>query len=215
MKKLYFLNLFLFILIGVFSCSTKKDTPEPENPIDTISFTKSETDTIMALPDTCKMRILTVFNYNDSLILRKTSHYVRPDSNNVVLQRLIKRMYKTVTDPTNLGVGIAAPQLGILRNIIWVQRLDKTGKPFEVYLNPRIVLYSNKIINFPGDGCLSIPGVTGTSKRYTSVVVEYDCLDGSHHTEIVEGYAGSNYTAVIFQHEIDHLWGVLFIDRLA
>ncbi len=214
MKNLFILNFALFVLLGVFSCSNKKDTIETTIPIDTISFTTAETDTIMQQADTSKMRLLTIFDYNDSLSLRRVSHYVLPDSNNLVLQRLIKRMYKTVTDPANPGVGIAAPQVGINRNIIWVQRLDKTGKPFEVYLNPRILLYSNKQINFPGDGCLSIPGINGTSKRYSSVVVEYDLLDGSHHIEIVEGYSGSSFTAVICQHEIDHLWGTLFIDRL-
>jgi len=91
--------------------------------------------------------------------------------------------------------------------------MDKTGKPFECYLNIKIDLYSDKMIIFNGDGCLSIPGVTGNTHRYTSVMIEYDRLDGTHNKEIVEGYSSSNFTAVIFQHEIDHLHGILFIDR--
>ena len=65
-----------------------------------------------------------------------------------------------------------------------------------------------------GDGCLSIPGQSGNSSRFSAVVVEYDLLDGSHHEELIEGYGGSNFTAIIFQHEIDHINGILYIDRL-
>ncbi|NVO02356.1 MAG: peptide deformylase [Bacteroidetes bacterium] len=165
--------------------------------------------------DTSKMRLLTIFNYSDSLKLRKKCTDVKPDTNDIALMRLIDRMLVTVKDPANAGVGIAAPQVGINRNIIWVQRRDKVGYPFEVFLNVKIVLYSNKKINFAGDGCLSIPGIHGTSSRYTAVAIEYDKIDGTHHQELVEGYAAStNFAAIIFQHEIDHLNGILFIDRL-
>jgi peptide deformylase len=75
-------------------------------------------------------------------------------------------------------------------------------------------LYSSKHINFAGDGCLSIPGQYGTTKRVKAVTVEYDKIDGSHHQELVKGYSPSSFTAIIFQHEIDHLNGILFIDRL-
>ncbi len=179
---------------------------------DPLAFTGLEIDTIMAKPDDVAMRILLTTNYQDSLILRKQSIDVRPDSNDIVLKTLIKRMKKAL-DQTS-GVGIAAPQVGINRNVIWVKRLDRPGQPFEVYLNPKIVMTSQNTVLFNGDGCLSVPGITGRTRRYSAIGIEYDLLDGTHKTEVVQGTTVSNFTSVIFQHEIDHLNGILFIDRI-
>ena len=134
---------------------------------------------------------------------------IKPDPNNKDLDLFIKRLYRTVTDSASLGVGIAAPQVGILRNIIWVQRFDKPNLPFEVYLNPKIIQYTERKQPCP-EGCLSIPNkrATTTNRAY-AILLEYDTQEGEHRTEMVEGF-----TAVIFQHEIDHLNGILFIDHL-
>jgi peptide deformylase len=177
---------------------------------DPLAFTGQEIDSIMA--DTVAMRIYLTTNYQDSLVLRKTSIDVRPDASNPVLIRAISRLRKSLAASPG-GVGIAAPQIGINRNIILVKRQDKIGTPIEVYLNPKIVMTSDSIINFAGDGCLSMPGIYKTTRRYTAVGLEYDLLDGTHKYEVVFGYAGTKFTAVIFQHEIDHLNGILFIDR--
>jgi peptide deformylase len=212
MKKLAFLLIFSSLLFSIIACKKETQLEYTGDYVDPLALTDQEKSLIMAGDDTVEMTVMLITNYSDSLILRKQSINVTPDTNDVELMRLINRMYKTVL--VENGVGIAAPQVGINRRIIWVQRLDKTGKPWEVYLNPRIVLYSSKAVNFAGDGCLSIPGVTGTSHRFSSVVVEYDLPNGTHKTEIVEGYSQSQFAAIIFQHEIDHLNGVLFIDRL-
>lgn len=124
------------------------------------------------------------------------------------LETLINRMYLAVTHPTDGGVGIAAPQVGINRNIIWVQRFDKAGEPFEVYLNPKIV-WSSKLMRKGAEGCLSIPDERGDVFRHYTIEIEYQDRKGKKHSEKVEGF-----TAVIFQHEIDHLNGILFTDRL-
>ncbi len=183
--------------------------------IDPLAFTGQEVDTIMNGPDSVAMRILLTTNYQDSLILRKTSIDVHPDSNDIVLVTLIKRM-RVALASSGGGVGIAAPQVGINRNIVWVQRMDKTGKPFEVYLNPKIVMNSTNTVLFNGDGCLSVPvPASGRTLRWAAVGIEYDLLDGTHHSEVVQGTAYTNFTAVIFQHEIDHLNGILFFDRIA
>jgi len=108
-----------------------------------------------------------------------------------------------------MGVGIAAPQVGILKDMIWVQRFDKEGFPFEVYINPVIRQYSTKKQDCR-EGCLSIPDRSDTTKtRAYAILLEYDRLSGDHITEMVE-----DFTAVIFQHEIDHLHGVLYLDHL-
>lgn len=214
MKARHIFYLTPLMLLGISGYYCKKDVLTlPPAPIDTLALTQIEQDSILNGGNTDVMRILTIFNYDDSLVIRKQSREVRPDVKDTVLYRLIRRMYYTLKAATG-GVGIAAPQVGINRDIIWVKRLDKTGQPFEYYLNPKIVLYSSQPIVFIDDGCLSIPGQWGDSHRFSFVVVEYDLLDGSHHEELIEGYSGSNFTSIIFQHEIDHLNGILFIDRL-
>jgi peptide deformylase len=108
-----------------------------------------------------------------------------------------------------------------------VQRLDKEGEPFEVYPNVRIVWASDSLAAGP-EGCLSVPDRRGDVLRSQEIVIEYADLtvtELSRHENRLKsrGCAKpvpmvrdtvSGFTAVIFQHEIDHLDGVLYIDRL-
>ena len=155
------------------------------------------------------MRVFKINNPADSILLRQKSTDVIVNPNNPVLQTFVKRLYQTVRDSMSMGVGIAAPQVGVLKNIIWIQRFDKPNFPFEVYLNPKIVQYS-KLTQECREGCLSIPNRSDTlNYRSYAILIEYDKMDNSHHVEMVE-----DFTAVIFQHEIDHLDGILYIDHL-
>jgi peptide deformylase len=116
------------------------------------------------------------------------------------------------------GIGIAAPQVGINRNIVWIQRQDKgtiVNRPWECYLNPRITGYS-PIYNLRSDGCLSVSptcednfSISGNSWRASWVDVEYYLPDGTFVQERIT----HALTAHIFQHEIDHLNGIMFFDR--
>ena len=163
----------------------------------------------MAADTSTAMRLFLITSRTDSLLLRTPSQSIKPKAKDPILQQFAKRLYKTVTSPANLGVGIAAPQVGILKKMIWVQRFDKENFPFELYLNPTILQYTDKKQPCP-EGCLSIPGrMDTTQNRAYAIMLEYDRLDGSHHTEMVE-----DFTAVIFQHEIDHLNGIMYIDHL-
>lgn len=152
------------------------------------------------------MRVLQVTDAADLKVLKAVSADV--DLKDKDLQLLIDRMYTTVRDSANAGVGIAAPQVGINKNIIWVQRFDKPGEPFEAYLNPKIKWKSN-LMRKGGEGCLSIPDQRGDVMRHYTIEIVYFDRYGERHEEKVEGF-----TAVIFQHEIDHLMGILFTDRL-
>lgn len=173
------------------------------------SFSVEQSKMIMSSDSLTPMRVFKITNKRDSLLLRTKSQDVKVNPNDVVLQRFVKRLYATVRDSMSLGVGIAAPQVGILKNIIWVQRFDKENFPFEVYLNPVIKTYSDKKQTFR-EGCLSIPDRTDTlNTRAFSIVIEYDTMKAEHKTETVEGF-----TSVIFQHEIDHLNGILYLDHL-
>lgn len=155
------------------------------------------------------MRVFKINNKKDSILLRTKSEDITVDAKDPVLKRFVERLYSTVRDSMSLGAGIAAPQVGILKNIIWVQRFDKENLPFEVYLNPKITTYS-KMKQDCLEGCLSIPNRrdTTTTRAY-AVMFEYDTMDNAPATEMVEAF-----TAVIVQHEVDHLNGIIYLDHL-
>lgn len=155
------------------------------------------------------MRVTTIDNQADSTLLRRTSRPLRKkDVLSEEFSTLCKRMLQTVQNPENEGVGIAAPQVGILRRVVAVQRFDKEGEPFEFYVNPEITAYSDDM-ELGGEGCLSVPEQSGDVWRAQRIEIKYRDKDFCEHKEIIEGF-----TAVIFQHEIDHLKGILFIDRI-
>lgn len=155
------------------------------------------------------MRVCQITEHGDSLLLRKKSKQLtRSELNTGEFAALASRMLLTVQDPQMPGVGIAAPQVGVLRRFVIVQRFDKEGEPFEQYVNPRIELYSG-IRGEGGEGCLSVPQLRGTVERSKAILLSYfDPHSGRRVHEIVTGF-----TAVIFQHEIDHLDGVIYTDR--
>ncbi len=125
------------------------------------------------------------------------------DKNTAVL---IERMKKSLMS-TDGGVGIAAPQVGINRKVIWVQRFDKPDEPLEYFINP-VVTWKSEIQNLGPEGDLSIPEFRDQFYRSQVIQLEYVDLKGRKYSEIVEGF-----TAVIFQHEIDHLSGILISDK--
>ena len=174
------------------------------------------------------MRVLTIDAPSDLAVLRSLSYDL---SDSALLsddfKRLAELMVATVTHPSQDGVGIAGPQVGLNRRVIAVQRFDKEGEPFEVYPNVRIVWASDSLAVGP-EGCLSVPDRRGDVLRSQEIIIEYADITGVEQSrqEIRLESCGcakpvpmvrdtiSGFTAVIFQHEIDHLDGVLYIDRL-
>jgi len=156
------------------------------------------------------MRVLTVANPYDSVVLRRECRDISAEMlSSEEYRTLSDRMVTTVTDPSQDGVGIAGPQVGILRRIVAVQRFDKPGEPFEVYPNIRITAFRGELE--PGrEGCLSVPDRAGTVMRSRDIDITYtSAATLADTTETVRGF-----TAVIFQHECDHLDGILYTDRL-
>lgn len=103
------------------------------------------------------------------------------------------------------GIGIAAPQVGIHERII-VVNMKHTGPA--VFVNPRVTRFSTSTIEFE-EGCLSVPGIYGIVERPKKVTVEAFTMDGQPVSLNLK-----HLEAVIFQHEIDHLDGILFIDKV-
>ena len=156
------------------------------------------------------MRVLTIDDRADSLFLRTPCKDLSvKEIRSPYYNALAERMLATVTSPEQDGVGIAGPQVGIGRRIVAVQRFDKEGEPFEVYPNIRVTARRGEPEPGP-EGCLSVPGRRGDVLRWQDIDIAYtSTASGADTTERVLGF-----TAVIFQHETDHLDGVLYIDKL-
>ncbi|AIB10748.1 peptide deformylase [Azospirillum argentinense] len=108
------------------------------------------------------------------------------------------------------GIGLAAPQIGILERVIVVDVHDKDEKPNPIRLaNPEIVWKSDET-SVCEEGCLSVPDQYAEVTRPSSVRVRY--LDESNETREIEA---DGILATCIQHEIDHLNGVLFVDYLS
>ncbi len=199
--KLFFKNFSLYAsaIVALVSCNI---AGEP--------FSEKEISIIKAGEPSAPMKVLTIENRADSLLLRERSALLsKKEIASATYKLLEKRLVSTVSDSTVDGVGLAAPQVGILKRVVAVQRYDKEGAPFEVYPNIRITEYSAEK-QAGREGCLSVPDTNGIVERAQSVVISYTCPQTLKTVnDTVQGY-----TAVIFQHETDHLDGVLYTDKL-
>ena len=135
-------------------------------------------------------------------ILRKKSKIVANFNNR--LEVLIDDIYETMV--VAYGVGLAAPQVGILKRLIVVDNRDEEENKRFYMLNPVILEKEGEEISM--EGCLSIPGKQGTVKRAKNIKVKYNDLTGEE--KIMEA---EDFLARIIQHEMDHLDGILYTDK--
>ena len=117
------------------------------------------------------------------------------------LKKLAKQMLNTMY--ANNGCGLAAPQVGILRRVCIVEYDDKR---YEL-VNPTLVHASGKCVD--NEGCLSVPGYRGLVERPEVIDVKYFDRNGKPQEIHAEGYF-----ARVFLHEMDHLDGILFCDKM-
>lgn len=145
------------------------------------------------------MAIRTIRHEGDPL-LRKTSKEVKEITPRT--RELIQDMFETMDAAE--GVGLAAPQVGILRRIVVIDDMD--GRRFAL-INPEMSEFEGA--ETMQEGCLSVPEMAGPVTRATSLKLRYQDENGDVHEEKVEGFL-----ARIVQHELDHLDGVLYVDRV-
>lgn len=154
------------------------------------------------------MRILTVEDSLDNAVLRSSSIWLsEEDLQTKEFATLSERMLETLAS-TGSGVGIAGPQVGILRRVVAVQRCDKEDEPVEVFPNISIIAMRGEPEPGP-EGCLSVPDCRGEVLRYRDIDIKY--TSPATLCDTVETIQG--FTAVIFQHEVDHLVGILYTDK--
>lgn len=129
-----------------------------------------------------------------------------------VLEDMIKTL-KATKEPE--GVGLAAPQIGVpLR--IFLARPDPKGE-ISIFINPEIIKYSQRTTRPTGkkgvyEGCLSIPGHYAPVTRSMSVTVKFQTIENYKLKIVQKSFTG--FIAHVIQHEMDHLNGILFIDRV-
>lgn len=174
-----------------------------------LHWTKSEKAIINS--DSDVLHVYTVNEPDEEKVLRTVCKDFTPAMlKSQEYSTLAEKLVATVTSPEQDGVGIAGPQVGISRRVVAVMRYDKDDKPFEVFPNIRITTFYGEKIPGP-EGCLSVPGRRGDVLRYQDIVISYtDPVSLRDTSERVQGY-----TAVIFQHECDHLDGIVYTDYLS
>lgn len=138
---------------------------------------------------------------DDDQILRKVSREVSVFDNR--LEMLVEDMVETMY--ANNGIGLAAPQVGILRRIFVVDIQDGAG--VRVMVNPRIIAAEGSQLYC--EGCLSVPDRYGEVERPASLVLEAQDLKGEKYRLEADGLL-----AVCISHENDHLDGILFLDKV-
>jgi len=123
------------------------------------------------------------------------------------VRQLARDMAETMYDAP--GVGLAAPQVGVLQRLIVIDVAAKDEAPQLItVINPVIVQGEGEV--YEEEGCLSVPDFSANVRRYETVVVKGLSLDGQERVWQADGLL-----AIAFQHEIDHLEGTLFVDRLS
>lgn len=154
--------------------------------------------------------MLQVETWLNNEILRTRSEEIKPNEIKKY-EKLGNEMIKYIKDPKNGWVGLAAPQVGVNKRIVVVSLLrDREDEDFKtvMMINPEILEHS-ETTDTEEEWCLSVPGSTGKVERFLSIKLRYLDNKGKEKNLRLTGVS-----ARIVQHEIDHLNGELFVDKL-
>ena len=148
--------------------------------------------------------IRTILTYPNPQLKKKSAPVtVISDAVRELVQDMADSMYAAP------GVGLAAPQLGIHQRVIIIDISCKNEPPnLIIAINPTIVHAEGDA--YEEEGCLSVPDYAANVKRHARVIVKALDLDGTERT-----WKADDLLAIAFQHEIDHLDGILFVDHLS
>ncbi len=146
------------------------------------------------------MAIYQVVTIGDEILREKAKEVTKFDDR---IYKLLNNMMETLMKED--GVGLAAPQIGVSKRVI-IAYQEENDKVIEL-INPEIITTSGEVID--SEGCLSVPGRVGKVSRAKDIVVRGQNADG----QPIQINASGMFARII-QHEIDHLNGILFIDKL-
>ena len=156
------------------------------------------------------MSVLELYEYPHPILEQKAERVLKVDDD---IRKFLRDMLETMY--ADKGVGLAAPQVGVSKRMIVIdtEQKDEDGNPKAgnpMYLiNPEIIYKSEETIFFC-EGCLSVPNQRADVERHYKIKVRYIDYDGKEQEIEAE-----DYLAVVLQHEIDHLDGILYIDRIS
>jgi peptide deformylase len=161
------------------------------------------------------MAVLKVLRMGNPLLRKRSEEVSEDEIRTKEFKRLIRDMFDTMRH--QIGIGLAAPQIGILKRVVVIGTEEENPRyPKAPRLTDHILI--NPVLtplNQPkeGDGfwegCLSVPGMRGYVERPSKLQIEYFDEKWNHIKKTVEGFP-----AIVYQHECDHLDGVLYVDRL-
>ncbi len=157
------------------------------------------------------MAILNILKYPEKSLLKPS---VPVETTDDEIKKLIEDMGETMFDDS--GVGLAAPQIGVNKRVLVYDahatdpELENEEQEIIALINPEIIAKSEETFISENEGCLSVVDFRADVKRHVQVTVKALNIDGKQMEFNADGIL-----SVIMQHEIDHLEGVLFIDRIS
>ena len=158
------------------------------------------------------MPVRDILHVGNPLLRERSLEVTRDELASPEMQQLIDDLIDTMHAAN--GAGIAAPQVGELVRIATIEVTDNPRYPYKpripltILVNPIIEPLDDELVEV-NEGCLSVPNMRGNVMRYVNVRVRWMDRDGVEYDEIRRGL-----TAGTFQHECDHLDGLLFLDRV-
>ena len=158
------------------------------------------------------MPVRNILHVGNPLLRKRSREITRDELASPAMQQLIDDLIDTMHAAN--GAGIAAPQVGELVRIATIEVTENPRYPYKpripltIVVNPIIEALDDELVEV-NEGCLSVPNMRGNVMRQVNVRVRWMDRDGGEHDEIRRGL-----TAGTFQHECDHLDGLLFLDRV-
>ena len=158
------------------------------------------------------MTVREILHVGNPLLRERSREITRDELASPEVQRLIDDLIDTMRDAN--GAGIAAPQVGELVRIATIEVTSNPRYPYKpripltVVVNPVVEFLDDELVDI-NEGCLSVPNMRGNVLRRVNIRVRYWDRHGVEHDEVKRGL-----TAGTFQHELDHLDGLLFLDKV-
>ena len=158
------------------------------------------------------MAVREILHVGHPLLRERSREVTRDELASPAVQQLIDDLIDTMHHAN--GAGIAAPQIGELLRIVTIEVNQNPRYPYKpripltVVVNPVVEFLDDEMVEV-NEGCLSVPNLRGNVFRHVNIRVTYLDRDGIEHVEVKRGL-----TAGTFQHELDHLDGLLFLDRV-
>jgi len=146
---------------------------------------------------------LKIIKYPDPFLKQKCLPVTSFDKElKILADNMLNTMYESE------GIGLSAIQVGVLKRVIVIDITEELKKPL-ILINPVITPSNSKFLEFK-EGCLSFPGIYESVKRNEEIAVDYNSVEGKKLSMKATGLL-----SICIQHEVDHLEGVVFLDRLS